>query len=291
MKRIRKIGSIFFALMITICGIGAITFQQFQIVVGENHIEESLYKADYEILFQMIDVEQGTLLDEVNSLIESRTWIGASTSNILRTDLVSILVKRVIENQKENKLDHRLSKAELLTILNENSTMIERDFQMRWDDKTKEVILSQMAEDIYQLIDQVPIEVYQIVIDSPKVNILLNENISWIIFLIAGVFIIGIWLLNLNRNFFLYLMISIGLIEFYLFIFTQFFQFAVASATTSQLEFVVDLLRPYMDEMLKWTEHVEWIVFIIIIGVGIIYLVCTLWPRKNEISVGEEKKE
>lgn len=283
MKRLRKIGSIFFALMITVCVIGAVAIQQFQIVVSENHIEESLYEADYETLFQMIELEQGTLLDQINSLVEARPWIGASTTDILQTDLISTLVKTVIENQKENKLDHRLSKAELFTILNEHSTMIERDFQMRWDDQTKEFILRQMAEDIYQLIDQIPDEVYQIVVNSSDINMLLNENISWIILLIAGVFIVGLWMLNLNRNFFLYLMIPIGLVVLYSFVFTQFSQFAIASATTPQLAFTVDLLGPYIDETVKWTEQVGWIVFGIMIGVGAIYLICTLWQRKREI--------
>ena len=205
MKRLRKIGSIFFALMITVCLIGAFAIQQFQIVVSENHIKESLYEADYETLFQMIELEQGTLLDQINSLVKARPWIGTSTTDILQTDLISILVKTVIENQKTNKLDHRLSKTELFTILNEHSAMIERDFKINWNSQTKEPILRQMSEDIYQLIDQIPKEVYQIVIDSSDINVLLNENISWIILLIAGVFIIGLWMLNLNRNFFLYL--------------------------------------------------------------------------------------
>lgn len=284
MKRLRKIGSIFFALMITVCLIGAFAIQQFQIVVSENHIEESLYEADYETLFQMIELEQGTLLDQINSLVKARPWIGTSTTDILQTDLISILVKTVIENQKTNKLDHRLSKTELFTILNEHSAMIERDFKINWNSQTKEPILRQMSEDIYQLIDQIPKEVYQIVIDSSDINVLLNENISWIILLIAGVFIIGLWMLNLNRNFFLYLMIPTGLAVLYSFVFTQFFQFAIASATTSQLAFAVDLLGPYIDETVKWTEQVGWIVLGIMIGVGTIYLICTLLQMKREGS-------
>lgn len=284
MKRLRKIGSIFFALMITVCLIGAFAIQQFQIVVSENHIEESLYEADYETLFQMIELEQGTLLDQINSLVKARPWIGTSTTDILQTDLISILVKTVIENQKTNKLDHRLSKTELFTILNEHSAMIERNFKINWNSQTKEPILRQMSEDIYQLIDQIPKEVYQIVIDSSDINVLLNENISWIILLIAGVFIIGLWMLNLNRNFFLYLMIPTGLAVLYSFVFTQFFQFAIASATTPQLAFAVDLLGPYIDETVKWTEQVGWIVLGIMIGVGTIYLICTLLQRKREGS-------
>lgn len=284
MKRLRKIGSIFFALMITVCLIGAFAIQQFQIVVSENHIEESLYEADYETLFQMIELEQGTLLDQINSLVKARPWIGTSTTDILQTDLISILVKTVIENQKTNKLDHRLSKTELFTILNEHSAMIERNFKINWNSQTKEPILRQMSEDIYQLIDQIPKEVYQIVIDSSDINVLLNENISWIILLIAGVFIIGLWMLNLNRNFFLYLMIPTGLAVLYSFVFTQFFQFAIASATTSQLAFAVDLLGPYIDETVKWTEQVGWIVLGIMIGVGTIYLICTLLQMKREGS-------
>lgn len=284
MKRLRKIGSIFFAFMITICVIGTIAIQQFQIVVNENHIEKSLYDADYETLFQMIHLEQGTLLDQINSLVETRPWIGASTEDILKTDFISTLVKTVIENQKEQKLDRRLSKAELLTLLNDHSTAIERDFQISWNDQSKETILNQMAEDIYQLIEKVPDEVYQIVVDSSDINILLSENISWMILLITGIFIIGLWMLNLNRNFFLYLMIPTGLAVLYSFVFTQFFQFAIASATTPQLAFAVDLLGPYIDETVKWTEQVGWIVLGIMIGVGTIYLICTLLQRKREGS-------
>ena len=284
MKRLRKIGSIFFALMITVCLIGAFAIQQFQIVVSENHIEESLYEADYETLFQMIELEQGTLLDQINSLVKPRPCVVTSTTNIFQTDLISILVKTVIENQKTNKLDHRLSKTELFTILNEHSAMIERDFKINWNSQTKEPILRQMSEDIYQLIDQIPKEVYQIVIDSSDINVLLNENISWIILLIAGVFIIGLWMLNLNRNFFLYLMIPTGLAVLYSFVFRQFSQFAIASATTPQLPFAVDLLRPYIDETVKWTEQVGWIVLGIMIGVGTIYLICTLLQMKREGS-------
>ena len=48
MKRLRKIGSIFFALMITVCLFGAFAIQQFEIVVSENDTEESLYEGGYD---------------------------------------------------------------------------------------------------------------------------------------------------------------------------------------------------------------------------------------------------
>lgn len=283
MGHLRKIGSIFFAFMITICVIGATAIHQFQIVVNENHIEESLYDADYETLFQMIHLEQGTLLDQINSLIETRPWIKASTEDILKTDFVSTLVKIVIENQKEQKLDHRLSKAELLSLFTEHSMTIERDFQISWNDQSKEAILNQMTEDTYQLVEEVPDEVYQIVVDSSDINILLGENISWMMLLITGVFIAGLWMLNFNRNFFLYLMVPVGSTLLYSILFTQLFQFAITSATTPQLAFAVDLLDPYIDEAVSWTGQVGWISFGIMLGIGIAYLLCILLQKKKEM--------
>lgn len=280
MNMIKKISSWIIAGIISGLAILLLIFFQIEHVVFSSTFENSIQPDNYSTMFQAIKTTKGTLFYEIDTSIKNKSWIQKDTTAILGSDTIKRIVSFVLNHHKEEQFDQRIPKNEIMDLLLTYQDDMQKDFGIVWDVSTKPDRMQELCYDIYTLIDSVPIDHINLLLELQTAKTLLPPILKWGIIGIMGGFILILIFLQPSKNFFPYFLLPCTISTIYSYFFIAIIQL-IKQSYTGHIDFIYQMISTTLDEILTWSGQISIFLSILTTLIFFITFITKLWPQKK----------